>query len=101
MGARTLNVTAVSATPPLSHCHAWLPGDTIDSAQLLARHHTRCTLNYSAEARRQAGREARMERGRMEDGMEGGWEGVGREGGREVGSKGRVGEEQRDGVRKR
>ena len=33
------------------------PGDTIDSVQLLARHHTQ------AEAGRQAGREARKERG--------------------------------------
>ena len=62
------------------------PGDTIDSVQLLARHHTRCTLNYTAEAGRQAGREARKERGRMEDrreagGREGGMDG-GREGGR-------------------
>ena len=24
VGVRTLNVTAASATPPLSHCHAWL-----------------------------------------------------------------------------
>ena len=62
------------------------PGDTIDSVQLLARHHTRCTLNYSAKAGRQAGREARKERGRMED-----WK------------EGRESEEggQRDGVRKR
>ena len=57
------------------------PGDTIDSVQLLTRHHTRCTLNYTAEAGRQAGREARKERGRMEDGREGGSKGrVGREG---------------------
>ena len=48
------------------------PGDTIDSVQLLAIHHTGCTFNYSAEAGRQAGREARKERGRMEDGREGG-----------------------------
>ena len=48
------------------------PGDTKDSVQLLARHHTRCTLNYTAEA----GREARKERGRMEDGREGGREGA-------------------------
>ena len=62
------------------------PGDTIDSLQLLARHHTRCTLNYSAMAGRQAGREARKERCRMEDVKEGGRKGRnggGREGGRE------------------
>ena len=51
------------------------PGDTIDSVQLLDRHHTRCTLNYTAEAGRQAGREARKERGMMENGREGGREG--------------------------
>ena len=62
------------------------PGDTIDSVQLLARHHTRCTLKYTAEEDRQAGREARKERGGMgEGGREGGRGGseVGREGGRE------------------
>ena len=59
-------------------------GDTIDSVQLLARHHTRCTLNYTAEAGRQAGREA-------------GWRMGGRKGGR-VREGGR---EQREGVRKR
>ena len=57
------------------------PGDTIDSVQLLARHHTRCTLNYTAVACRQAGRVARKERGRMENRRERGREG-GREGGR-------------------
>ena len=51
------------------------PGNTIDSLQLLARHHTRvtrCTLNYTAEAGRQAGREAGREGGREEGGREGG-----------------------------
>ena len=67
------------------------PGDTINSVQLLARQHTRCTLNYTAEAGRQAGREARKERGRIEDV---------REGGREQGESG-DGPEQIDGVRKR
>ena len=78
------------------------PGDTIDSVQMLARHHTRCTLNFTAEAGRQAGREARKERGRMEDGREGGRE-QGESG--EGGSMGREGawggREQREGVRKR
>ena len=79
VGVHTLNVTAASAT------------HTIDSVQLLTRHHTRCTLNYTAEAGRQAGSEARKERGRMEDGREeareGGREGE-REGGREGGREG-------------
>ena len=60
------------------------PGDTIDSVQLLARHHTRCTFNYTAEAGRQAGRVARKEQGRIENRREGGRE-RGREGGRERG----------------
>ena len=47
------------------------PDDTIDSVQLLARHHTRCTFNYTAEAGRQAGRVERKERGRMENRREG------------------------------
>ena len=75
------------------------PGDTIDSVQLLARHHTRCTFNYTAEAGRQAGRMTRKERGRMENRREGGEGGrevgreEGREGGRQAGEsrEGRVG----------
>ena len=59
--------------------------DTIDSVQL-AKHHTRCRLNWTADAGRQAG-EAWKERGRMEDGREGA---RGEWGGRE----------QREGVRK-
>ena len=47
--------------------HLARPGDTIDSVQLLARHHTRCTINYTVEA----GRVARKERGRMENRREG------------------------------
>ena len=46
------------------------PGDTKDSVQLLARHHTRCTLNYMAEAGREGGTE-----GAREDGKEGGSKG--------------------------
>ena len=44
--------------------------DTTYSVQL-TKHHTWCTLNWTAEAGRQTGREARKERGRMEDGREG------------------------------
>ena len=62
--------------------------DTIDTVQL-AKYHAPCTLNWTAEAGRQVGREARKERGRMEDGREGGNKGrVGRDGaagGREEG----------------
>ena len=67
------------------------PDDTIDSVQLLDRHHARCTFNYTAEAGRQAGRVAQKERGRMENRREGGREGRregGREGRREVGREG-------------
>ena len=92
VGARTLNVTAASAPAIVSLPRLARPGDTIYSLQLLARHHTRCTLNYSAKAGRHAGREARKERGRMYDGKVGGREGgrVGREG-REGGEGGREG----------
>ena len=68
---------AIASLPRLAMC------DTIDSVQL-AKHHTRCTLNWTAEA----GRQARKERGRMGDGREGA---RGEWGGRE----------QREGVRKR
>ena len=51
------------------------PGDTIDSVQLLARHHTRCTFNYMAEAGRQAGREGDTEGARQDGESEGGREG--------------------------
>ena len=78
--------TAIVSLPRLAR-----PGDTIDSVQLLARRHTRCTFNYTAEAGRQAGRVARKERGRMENRREGGRDG-GREGGRERGSEGARGE---------
>ena len=82
---------AIASLPRLAR-----PGDTIDSVQLLAIRRTRCTLNYTTEAGRQAGSEARKERGRMEDGREGG---KGREEGRKQGGVGR--EEQRYGLRKR
>ena len=72
------------------------PDDPIDSGQLLARHHTRCTFNHTAEAGIRAGRVARKERGRLENRREGGRHG-GREGGTEGGREGEKGREEREG----
>ena len=80
LGVRTLNVTAASATPPLSHCHAWLD-PTTQYTQFSCWPDTTHVV-HSIIRRRQADRqgEARKERGKMEYEREGG-----REGGREEG----------------
>ena len=70
---------AIVALPRLAR-----PGDTIDSVQMLARHHKRCS--WRRQAGRQAGRQGGWH-GRREDRREGRTDG-----GTGGGSKGRVGE---------
>ena len=85
-------ISATGATPPLSHCHAWI-GDTQWAylVQLGNHTHTRCALSFTA---------SRLAEGRGGRGGGGeGRRGVGREGmgGEGRGGEGKGGEEGRGG----
>ena len=72
MGVRTLNETAASATPPLSHCHAWplCPCHAWLGANNTVHHVKSWTVGGT-----QAGRGAGNYRGRKDGGKEGAREG--------------------------
>ena len=72
MGVRTLNVTAASATPPLSHCHAW---PWCPCHAWLGPNNTVQRVKSWTVGGTQAGRGRQLPRkeGRWEGGSKGGW----------------------------
>ena len=105
MGVRTLNVTAASATPPLSHCHAWplCPCHAWLGANNTVQRVNSWTVGGTQAGRGQAITEEGRTVGRREQGnksRDGGREG-GREGGGRKGAGGWWGRARARGGRKR